>query len=262
MPALTIITITYNAERYLERTLQSVATAARLVPGMADDIEYILVDGASTDATLQIAERYSPLLNRIVSEPDAGLYDAMNKGLSLATGEYLWFLNAGDEVHDGQVLAHLLHAFESGADVYYSDALFVHENGEAVGLRSEVTPHTLPQKIHWRDFALGMKISHQAFIVRRELAPSYEIGNLSADIDWEIECLKRAKKTEYLPFVLCRYLVGGLSTQQRRRSLLHRFKVLQKHFGLLPTLANHFRISWRGARFLIRRDKRNKGKRK
>lgn len=254
MPLLTIITITYNAERYLERTLQSVATAARLVPGVASDIEYILVDGASRDGTLLIAERYSPLLNRIVSEPDSGLYDAMNKGLSLATGEYLWFLNAGDEVHDGQVLAQLLHAFESQADVYYSDALFVQENGDAVGLRSEVTPHSLPQNIHWRDFAMGMKISHQAFIVRRELAPAYDITNLSADIDWEIECLKRSKTIQYLPFVLCRYLVGGLSTQQRRRSLLDRFKVLRHHFGLLPTLANHLRIGWRGMRFAARRE--------
>ncbi len=253
MPLLTIITITYNAERYLERTFQSIATAARLVPGVADNMEYILVDGASTDGTLQIAERYSTILNRIMSEPDRGLYDAMNKGLSLATGEYVWFLNAGDEVHDGQVLARLLHAFASQADVYYSDALFVRENGDAVGLRSEVTPHVLPKNIHWRDFALGMKISHQAFIVRLEIAPTYDAGNLSADIDWEIVCLKRSTKTEYLPFVLCRYLVGGLSSQQRRRSLVDRFKVLRKHFGLLPTLANHLRISWRGARFAARK---------
>lgn len=258
MPLLTIITITYNAERYLERTLQSVATAARLVPGIANDIEYILVDGASTDATLQIAELYSPLLSRIVSEPDSGLYDAMNKGLNLATGKYLWFLNAGDEVHDGQVLSRLLHSFESQADVYYSDALFVRENGDAIGLRSEVTPHALPEKIHWRDFALGMKISHQAFIARRELASAYDINNLSADIDWEIECLKRAKKTECLPFVLCRFLVGGLSTRQRRRSLVDRFKVLHTHFGLLPTLANHLRIGWRGLRFLLKKN-RNEG---
>jgi glycosyltransferase involved in cell wall biosynthesis len=256
MPLVTIITITYNAERYLERTFQSVATASRLLPGVAEHIEYILVDGASKDGTLQIAERYSTILSRIMSEPDHGLYDAMNKGLSLATGEYVWFLNAGDEIHDGQVLSRLLHAFESRADIYYSDALFVRENGESVGLRSEVTPHTLPKKIHWQDFALGMKISHQAFIVRKALAPLFETGNLSADIDWEIECLKRSHKAEYLPFVLCRYLVGGLSTQQRRRSLIDRFKVLQKHFGVLPTAKNHVRIGWRGVRFFLAKNRK------
>ncbi len=246
---LTIITITYNAEPFLERTLRSVAKAARLVPGMADNIEYILVDGASEDGTLQIAERYSSLFTRIVSEPDAGLYDAMNKGLSLATGDYLWFLNAGDEVHDGQVLSRLLHAFENSADVYYSDALFVDDAGQEIGLRSQITPHTLPENIHWRDFALGMKISHQAFIVSRAIAPAYDATNLSADIDWEIECLKKSQKTVFLSFVLCRYLTGGLSVRQRRRSLLDRFKVLRKHFGLMPTVVSHARIALRGLRF-------------
>ncbi len=249
MPSLTIITITYNAEPFLERTLRSVAKAARLVPGVADDIEYILVDGASQDGTLQVAERYSSLLTRILSEPDAGLYDAMNKGISLATGDYLWFLNAGDEVHDGQVISRLLHAFQKPADVYYSDALFVDDAGQEIGLRSQVTPHTLPENIHWRDFALGMKISHQAFIVRRAIAPAYDATNLSADIDWEIECLKKSQKNVFLSFPLCRYLTGGLSTRRRRRSLLDRFKVLRKHFGLLPTLANHAKIAARGLRF-------------
>jgi glycosyltransferase involved in cell wall biosynthesis len=254
MPVLTIITVTYNAEKYLERTLQSVGKAARLVPGVSDSIEYIMVDGASKDETLRIAERYSTLLQRIISEPDRGLYDAMNKGLSLATGEYVWFLNAGDEVHDGQVISRLLHAIEeSKADVYYSDALFVQEDGTPVGLRSEVTPHTLPENIHWRDLALGMKISHQAFVVRRSLAPMYDHTNLSADIDWEIECLKRSRSSKYLPFVLCRYLVGGLSVQRHRRSLTDRFRVLRKHFGLVPTLFNHLRIAGRGLGFALKK---------
>ena len=249
MPLLTLITITYNAEQFLERTLRSVAKAARLVPGVVDNVEYILIDGASQDGTLQIAERYSSLFTRILSEPDAGLYDAMNKGLSLATGDYLWFLNAGDEVHDGQVLSRLLHAFQEPADVYYSDALFVDEGGQEIGLRSQVTPHTLPTDIHWQDFALGMKISHQAFIVRRAIAPAYNTANLSADIDWEIKCLKKSQKTVYLPFALCRYLTGGMSVRHRRRSLLDRFKVLSEHFGLFPTVMNHFRIAARGLRF-------------
>lgn len=250
---LTIITVTYNAGKYLERTLQSVARAARLVPGALDEIEYILVDGASSDDTLQIAERYSVLLDKIVSEPDRGLYDAMNKGMSLAKGKYIWFLNAGDEVHDGQVISRLLHAFRTNADLYYSDALFVNDDGQPIGLRSEVTPHTLPKKISWQDFALGMKISHQAFIVRRAIAPSYATDNLSADIDWEIECLKRAKKTQFLPFILCRYLTGGLSAQRRRRSLLDRFKVLSKHFGLPATILNHGKIMLRAAGHYIKK---------
>lgn len=253
MPLLTIITITYNAEKYLERTLLSVAKAARLVPGAADNIEYLLIDGASSDSTLLIAERYGTLLTRILSEPDNGLYDAMNKGLSMATGKYVWFLNAGDEAHDGQVISRLLHAFESNADLYYSDALLVREDGTEVGLRSVVTPHTLPKKIKWKDLSMGMRICHQAFIVRRSIAPLYDSTNLSADIDWEIKCLKKARKSTRLPFVVCRYLVGGLSVQRHRRSLLDRFQVLRKHFGLLPTLWSHALIILRGGIFALRK---------
>ncbi len=247
---ISIITITYNAEKFLERTIRSIVAQQQATPGV--DYEYLLVDGASTDGTLDIVRRYESYISRWISEPDRGLYDAMNKGLRMATSEYVWFINAGDEIHDPQVLTRLLAQVRTQqpngpADVYYSDALFVNEDGSPVGLRSQVTPHTLPaggvsDTLRWQDMALGMKVSHQAFVVRRGIAPEYPITNLSADLDWEIRCLKAAKRIERLPFVLCRYLVGGLSKQQHRRSLIDRFKVLTWHFGLLPTILNHARI--------------------
>jgi glycosyltransferase involved in cell wall biosynthesis len=244
MPLLTIITITYNAERYLPRTLVS---AEKALAKLADKtlVEYLIIDGGSKDGTLGIAEQYR-FISKVISEPDRGLYDAMNKGLHLATGKYLWFLNAGDEVQDETILTQLLSSFETGADIYYSDALLVREDGSEVGLRSKFTPHDLPEKLTWKDFALGMKVCHQSFIAKREIAPPYDDTNLSADIDWEITCLKRSKKTQYLHFVLCRYLMGGLSVQNHRRSLTDRFTVLYKHFGLLPALWNHGLIFWRG----------------
>ncbi|RZL99309.1 MAG: glycosyltransferase, partial [Pedobacter sp.] len=139
---------------------------------------------------------------------------------------------------------------------YYSDALFVRDVTEQgavhtvpVGLRSQVTPHVLPKKLTWQDMALGMKVCHQAFVVKRALAPDYLLTNLSADIDWEIRCLKKAQLIEYVPFVLCKYLVGGLSVQQHRRSLTDRFKALVRHFGLLTTLFNHIQIVRRARQF-------------
>lgn len=247
---LTIITITFQAEKFLDRTLRSVEKA---LTNFADpsQIEYLIIDGGSTDGTLGIARRY-PFISHIVSEKDQGLYDAMNKGLSRASGEYVWFLNAGDEVFDDNVLKNLLASFQTDADVYYSDAMMVREDGAEVGLRSRFTPHTLPENLRWQDFALGMKVCHQAFIARKSMAPLYDYQNLSADIDWEIECLKNARRIEFLPYILCRYLLGGLSVQNHRRSLRDRFKVLQKHFGLLPTLVNHVRIFWRGYWFARR----------
>jgi glycosyltransferase involved in cell wall biosynthesis len=242
---LTIITITYNADRYLDRTLASVRHALAQVADPSV-VEYLIVDGKSTDDTLEIAKNYSDVITKLVSEPDQGLYNAMNKGQRLASGKYIWFLNAGDEVYDRDVIVKLLRALESQDDVYYSDAMFVRQNGEQVGLRSRFTPHSLSQNITWRDFSLGMKICHQAFIAKREIATLYDEGNLSADIDWEILCLKKANNAIFLPFVLCKYLLGGVSVQNHRRSLTDRFEVLRKHFGFIPTLLNHILIFWRG----------------
>ena len=248
-PTVSIITITYNAERFLERTIQSI------VAQQATDYEYIVIDGASTDGTLNIIRHYESQITHWISEPDRGLYDAMNKGLHRARGQYVWFMNAGDELHDPQTLRLLLERINAtSADVLYSDALFVRDDGGVhsgtpVGLRSSVTPHVLPHTLTWRDMALGMKVCHQAFVVKRAIAPDYPTDNLSADLDWEIRCLKAAQTVEFLPFVLCRYLLGGLSVQQHRRSLLDRFKVLVNHFGLLPTLINHGKILWRSAHF-------------
>ncbi|WP_044200094.1 glycosyltransferase family 2 protein [Dyadobacter tibetensis] len=247
-PILTIITITYQAERFLERTLKSIDASMEMVQNKGA-IEYLIIDGGSTDGTLSIAQRYSHLITTLCSEPDRGLYDAMNKGQERAVGTYLWFMNAGDEIFDSHTLARLMTTLESEADVYYSDAMFVRENGSEVGLRSECTPHKLPTDLNWRDFTLGMKVCHQAFIARKRVTSTYPIDNLSADIDWEIKCLKRSKKTEYIPQPLCRYLIGGLSVQNHRRSLVDRFYVLTRHFGLLPTLWNHVRILVRGIIF-------------
>ena len=249
MPTVSIITITYNAERFLERTIQSVLAQS------ATDFEYIVIDGGSTDGTLGIIQQYEQHITDWISEPDGGLYDAMNKGLHRARGQYVWFMNAGDELHDDQTLPHLLNQItRTHADIYYSDALFVRDDGgqqsgPALGLRSQITPHTLPRKLIWQDMALGMKVCHQAFVAKRIIAPDYLLNNLSADLDWEIRCLKAAHSAEFLPFILCRYLMGGLSVQQHRRSLIDRFKVLVTHFGLFTTLQNHFRIIIRARQF-------------
>ncbi|GAB3960912.1 glycosyltransferase family 2 protein [Spirosoma harenae] len=244
MPTVSIITITYNAERFLERTIRSVLAQ------QATDFEYIVIDGGSKDGTLAIIKQYEKAITDWISEPDKGLYDAMNKGLHRAKGDYVWFMNAGDELYDSTTLANLLNRIKTThADVYYSDALFVQDDGTPIGLRSQVTPHTLPRQLTWRDMALGMKVCHQAFVAKRSIAPDYPIYNLSADLDWEIRCLKNARKIELLPFVLCKYLVGGLSVQKHRQSLLDRFKVLVNHFGLLTTLYNHVRILARARRF-------------
>jgi glycosyltransferase involved in cell wall biosynthesis len=247
-PRLTLITVTFNAEAVLERTLRSVRNQT------VRDFEYLVIDGASTDGTLTLVRAAGDVVTRWLSEPDRGIYDAMNKGLAAATGEYVWFLNAGDELHDAQVIEQFYDHLAADADVYYGDALFVREDGSAIGLRSDVTPHRLPTVLTWRDFDRGMVVCHQSFIARRRLAPPYRLDHFySADVDWEIRCLKAARRVAYLPFVLSRYLVGGFSVKNLRRSLEDRFVILKTHFGLVPTLWNHARILWRGFWFARRR---------
>ncbi len=237
---LSIITITYNAEQYLERTIQSIVNQS------VQDFEYIIIDGKSKDGTLRIASTYKNRVNKLISEPDKGLYDAMNKGLKTATGDFVWFMNAGDEINDKYAVKRIFQSITQNTDILYGDTFFVDDDGNIQGLRSEITPHRLPKDLKWQDMKLGMLVCHQAFIARKSIAPLYMKNNLSADVDWEIECLKRANKVQYLDFVVAKYLTGGVSNQQLKRSLIDRYEVLKKHFGLLGAWTAHVQILWRG----------------
>lgn len=243
---LTIITITYNAEKVLESTLKSVFSQSN------QNFEYLIIDGLSKDKTLDIAKKYG--VKNIISEPDKGIYDAMNKGLELAIGEYIWFMNAGDQLFDNETVAQLIRAFEMDGDIYYSDTLIVDEQNNPLGLRSEITPHKLPKRLKWQAFKYGMLVCHQSFIVRKTIAPKFILGHhYSADIDWEINCLKASQKAIFLEFILSKYLTGGFSVKNLKASLLDRFSILKKHFGIISTILSHLIIGIRGLLFIIYR---------
>jgi glycosyltransferase involved in cell wall biosynthesis len=249
-PKISIITVTYNAAQVLEQTIRSV------VKQTFTDYEYIIIDGSSTDTTVDIIRRYATHLAYWHSEPDKGLYDAMNKGLKVARGEYVWFMNAGDEVYSQETLSAIFNTTSIEADIYYGDAMFITNEGNEVGLRSEVTPHRLPSILSWQSMRYGMVVCHQSFIVKRDIAPLYNSSyRYSADVDWEIQCLKKAKNIMHTALVLCKYLTGGFSKKHLRNSLLDRFRVMQTHFGTIATLKNHLWISVRGALFILRRKK-------
>ena len=239
---LTIITITYNAERFLERTLKSVQQQSR------PDVEYLLIDGGSKDGTLALAKQYQEVLSNVVSEPDKGIYDAMNKGLRLAKGQYVWFMNAGDQVFDHQTVERIIKVINTNQpDVIYGDSLLVDDQNTSVGLRSSFTPHALPSSLSWQDFDKGMVVCHQSFIVKKAIAPPYILEHFySADVDWEIKCLKAAQTVDYINQPLSRYLTGGFSIKNLRKSLWDRFVILSIHFGFGRTLWNHVLILGRG----------------
>lgn len=247
-PKVSLITVTYNAAAVLEPTIQSILAQT------FTDYEYIIIDGGSKDGTPDIIRQYAPKLSYWISEPDRGLYDAMNKGLRAAKGEYVWFMNAGDRLFAPDTLQKVFDEAEPGADVYYGDALFYEENGREVGLRSRVTPHQLPERLTWQSLRYGMVVCHQSFVPRRTIAPPYDLSHpYSSDVDWEIRCLREAQKTVNVHVPLCRYLTGGFSKKYHQESLRDRYRVLEKHYGRVPNLLNHAWITLRGALFVLKR---------
>ena len=246
---ISIITITFQAEAYIQRTLDSVHAQ-----GHRDQFEYIIVDGNSRDQTMSLIQNASIKPDVLISEVDQGIYDAMNKGLAKAKGEYVMFMNAGDEFASDDTLKTILNHLSKNQDVLYSDANFVDLKGNFMGKRSEATPHQLPQNLTWRDFKFGMLICHQSFICKKSIAPFFSLEyQLSSDIDWEIQCLKAANKISYMPEPICNYLMGGASVKNLKRSWLERFQVLSKHFGLVQTIMNHITIIFRGIRFAYKK---------
>ena len=231
---ISIITVTYYAEATLERTLQSVAQQTY------PDIEHLIIDGASTDRTLEIARQYPHAT--VFSEPDKGLYDAMNKGLQRATGDFLCFLNAGDKLHSKETLAHIASSVSDGSPigVIYGDTHIVDTQGQFLRNR-RLTP---PEHLTWQSFKDGMLVCHQAFYINRQIALPYDTTyRFSADFDWCIRCMKEGKKRGmqnlYVHEPLADYLAEGMTTANHKASLKERFKIMAKHYGLLPTIGQH-----------------------
>lgn len=248
MPTISIITIVYNGASLLEGTIQSVL--AQTYP----HIEYIVVDGGSTDGTVELIKKYEHGIAEWVSEPDNGLYDAMNKGMVLATGDFLWFMNAGDHIYAPETTAKMMAVRTPDTDILYGEVMLVDDARKPVGTRSDVTVHQLPAVLSWKSMKRGMVVCHQAFLPKRTIAPNYIDGNLTADIEWVIECLKRAKTATHTHLVLAEYLMGGVSKQQIWSSIKGRYRILQKHFGFWGNLWNHGVILWRGWWRWLRRD--------
>jgi len=242
-PLFSIITICYNAEATLERTIQSVL--AQTYP----NVEYIVVDGASKDNTLAIINRYRPQLSKVVSEPDKGLYDAMNKGIGLATGDYLCFLNAGDTFFSANTLQEMVATLPADRqpDVIYGETALVDAEGHFVRMRRLQAPEVLT----WRSFRQGMLVCHQAFFARRELVPLYDLQyRFSADFDWCIRIMKQSHLLHNTHLTLVNYLDEGLTTRNQKASLKERFRIMAKHYGLFSTLLHHL---WFVFRAIIKR---------
>ena len=242
-PKFSVITVTYNAAAVLEDTIQSVITQTY------HHVEYIIVDGGSTDGTLDIVAQYRDRIATIVSEPDKGLYDAMNKGMRLATGDYLCFLNAGDSFHEDDTLQSIAHSLTGSAlpDVIYGQTELVDSEGHFVRMRRL----SAPEHLNWKSFRQGMLVCHQAFFAKRTLAEPYDLRyRFSADFDWCIRVMKRAQTLHNTHLTLIDYLEEGMTTRNRRASLRERFRIMVKHYGWVSTVLHH---AWFVVRAVIKK---------
>ena len=235
LPRISIITICYNASHTISRTLRSIQAQTY------NDLEYLVIDGASRDNTLDLVRTLAPRA-LVHSERDQGIYDAMNKGLSHATGDYIWFINAGDALPSPTTVEEIVgEACLNGArpDIIYGDTRLIDSEGRDLGLRRLRPPHSLT----WESFRDGMLVCHQAFIVRRAIAPKYNLRyRFSSDVDWCIRCLKVAKECTFIPRPIALYLNEGTTTANHRASLIERFEVMSEHYGLFATLWRHLRF--------------------
>ena len=241
---ISVVTITYNAESVLQRTLDSVLSQSYPY------VEHLIIDGASKDGTLALAEQYREESTEkaashevvIQSEPDHGIYDAMNKGLQKATGDYVLFLNAGDTLPATDTLELVMDKAGDGVGVLYGHTDVVDGEGNFLYHR-RLQP---PERLSWRSFRQGMLVCHQAFYARTEIAQNnpYDLQyRFSADVDWCIRVMKEAERRRLqlvnLHTVVANYLEEGATTKNHKASLRERYLVMQRHYGVVQTFLLH-----------------------
>lgn len=230
-PLFSIITVTFNASNVIQPTLDSIKEQT------FSNFEHLIVDGASRDNTLDIARNADIPQMRIISEPDKGLYDAMNKSIKLASGVFLIFLNAGDSFSDCDVLQRLADSATDNVDIIYGQTQIVNEARQVVGMRHL----TAPKHLTAESFKHGMLVCHQAFVARHSITPPYDLSyRFSADYDWCIKCLRNSRYNAYVgdqPII--NFLTAGLTDKNHKKSLKERFYIMCKHYGTYTAILQH-----------------------
>lgn len=246
-PKLSVITIVYNNVRDIERTMLSVLNQSY------PNIEYVVVDGASNDGTKEVIAKYTDRISRFISEKDKGIYDAMNKGLALATGDYVLFMNSGDEIYSTDTVKQVFNSHPN-ADIYYGETEMFDDNWTSLGQRR----HQAPESFNWRSFKYGMNISHQAIYIKKSITQPYDLQyKYSADIDWIIKAAKKAAVIVNVNNYVAKYLVGGVSKQKHLESLKERFRIFSKYYGLIPNVLNHLWIAGKLGVYFLKHKRTN-----
>jgi len=219
LPTISVITVSYNARETIADTIESVSSQTYR------SVEHIVVDGASTDGTLEVLERFRDRLSKIVSEPDEGIYAAMNKGLSLATGDVIGTLNSDDVYVDENVLALVAEVFrDDSVDVCYGDIFYVDK-----GDLNRIVRHWKSEPYRPGLFEQGWMPPHPSFFIRRRVLgrvglfePRYRFA---ADFDFMLRALHVQRlRSIYLPRELVTMRVGGWTNNSVRNVIRGNFE--------------------------------------
>lgn len=225
-PLVSIITVVYNGEEFLEETILSVINQSY------DNVEYIIIDGGSTDRTLDIIKKYEGYIDYWVSEKDRGIYDAMNKGIKLFRGQYIWFINAGDLLYNTDILKSIFN-ISCTVDCYYGRTALI-KNKTIRKITS------IPNVLSWKSMAQGMVISHQSIIFHRKKVVLYNLTyNVVSDHDWIIQILKNCDSIINTDLTLSKYLLDGFSEANFDICWIERMKIIKNYYSNFIVFFNY-----------------------
>lgn len=228
---LSLITISFNSAPTIEDTIKSVIFQNYF------DLEYIIVDGGSTDNTLEVINKYKNKIAKIISEPDKGIYDAMNKGIGMATGEVVGIINSDDFFIDDSVLSNVVNEFENNnVDAVYGDIVYVDREDTSKHVRYWKAGEYEKKKLNY-----GWIMPHPAVFIKKEIYNKFGLFNLdfkiAADYELLLRFLKNGMKVSYLPKTLVCMREGGFSASgfgKRRAGWVELKKAWQVNNFLLP----------------------------
>lgn len=220
---ISIITVCFNCEGYIERTIKSV------IRQTYPSVQYIVIDGGSTDGTLDIIEKYKERIDVLISEKDDGIYDAMNKGLEYATGDLVYFLNAGDYLCDNYVLRNVAESLRSspGSDILYGDYIYYDDTAEerCSGYRTGISD------------LISKGYCHQTTFAKRSIfdkCGNFNAGyRIYADFDWLLRALSASgHRMRYIGIPVVYYLKGGESESRIVRCYPEKVRIIRKNMGI------------------------------
>jgi glycosyltransferase involved in cell wall biosynthesis len=229
---ISIITVVKNDAVSLEKTLASILD-------LDDELyELIIIDGKSTDETINVLRKYKNLITKLVSEPDSGIYNAMNKGIVFSTCNYLMFLNAGDTLYSAENLKEALKNSNSTGIFFYSVNIEVTNNKYFI-------KHP-PKNINWQVLYFKMPVCHQSIIYSLDAFRKYgcfdEQFKIAADYEWILRYFFAGEKIYTKNLVLSNYAIPGYSLINKDKLLIEKLKIVNKYFPL--SILNYFVFNW------------------